>query len=78
MAMSDETGSRPYDPGDVHYQSVAGGGRGRMTYAEKAGGAIAKKKKLNVLDIILERRNPEISFTMSKLTPLPLEKFMWR
>ena len=67
MAMSDEmTGSRPYDQGDVHYQSVAGGGRGRMTYAKKAGGGIVKKKKLNVLDIILERRNPEISFTMSK------------
>ena len=38
-----------------------------MTYAAKAGGGVVKKKKkLNVLDIILERRNQEISFTLSK------------
>ena len=37
------------------------------SYAEKAGGGGGKKrKKLHVLDIILERRNPEISYTLSK------------
>ena len=66
MTSGDEmTGSRPHDPGEVHSQSVRGGGR--MTYAEKAGGGLIKRrKKLNVLDIILERRNQEISFTLSK------------
>ena len=37
------------------------------SYAEKAGGGGGKKrKKLNVLDIVLERRNPEISYNLSK------------
>ena len=37
------------------------------TYAQKAGGGGGKKrKKLNVLDIVLERRNPEISYNLSK------------
>ena len=68
MITGDEmTSLRPHDPGDAHSHSACGDGRGRMTYAAKAGGGVVKKKKkLNVLDIILERRNQEISFTLSK------------
>ena len=49
------------------------------SYAEKAGGGgVKKKKKLNVLDIILERRNHEISYTLSKeeLLKLLFKKMM--
>ena len=68
MTTGDEmTSLRPHDPGDAYSLSAGGDGGGRMTYAAKVGGGVVKKKKkLNVLDIILERRNQEISFTLSK------------
>ena len=66
MITGDEM-TRPHDPGDAYFHSAGGDGGGRMTYAAKVGGGVVKKKKkLNVLDIILERRNQEISFTLSK------------
>ena len=48
------------------------------SYAQKAGGGVKKKKKLNVLDIILERRSQEISYNLSKeeLPKLLFKKMM--
>ena len=57
---------RPHDPGDASYQSSGRGGGGKVSYAARVSGGGSKKKKLNVLDIFLERRNQEISFTLTK------------
>ena len=57
---------RPHDPGDASYQSSDRGGGGKVSYAARVSGGGSKKKKLNVLDIFLERRNQEISFTLTK------------
>ena len=49
------------------------------SYAQKAGGGKAKKrKKLNVLDIMLERRNKEVNYTLNKeeLAKLLFKKMM--
>ena len=58
---------RPHDPGDASDQSADRGGGGRVSYAARvSGGGGLRKKKLNVLDIFLDRRNQEISFTLTK------------
>ena len=58
---------RPHDPGDHRHQSAGEHVGGRMSYAARvSSGGGPKKKKLNVLDIFLERRDQEISFTLTK------------
>ena len=58
---------RPHDPGDGGSHQSAGGGVGKkVSYAARVSGGGLKKKKLNMLDIFLDRRNQEISFTLSK------------
>ena len=42
------------------------GGGGGMSYAGKVGKGIKKRKKLNILDIILERKDNSVSYNLSK------------
>ena len=69
---------RPHDPGDGRHQSAGGGGGGKVSYAASVGAKSQKKKKLNVLDIILERLSQEISFSLTKeeLAKLLFKKMM--
>ena len=43
-----------------------GQGRGTGTYANIAGNQVLGRKKLNVLDIMLERKDNSISYNLSK------------
>ena len=45
---------------------MATGGGGIETYARRAGKGIKKKKKLNILDITLERKDVNINYNLSK------------
>ena len=55
-----------HGPGDGPISSDQSGGRVALTYAQRAGGGVGKRKKLNVLDVILERKDINVNFNLTK------------
>ena len=63
-------GGHIHEGGGAHVQEGGGGVKdnkgGGMSYARKVGKGTMKRKKLNILDILLERKDNTISYNLSK------------
>ena len=63
-------GGHIHEGGGAHVQEGGGGAKdnkgGGMSYARKVGKGTMKRKKLNILDILLERKDNTISYNLSK------------
>ena len=56
----------PLDTGGGGDRSNGHAGHVALTYAQRAGGGAGKRNKLNVLDIMLERKDNSINFNLNK------------
>ena len=60
------SGGLPPDRGGPGQARMESGGGGGMTYAGTVGKRIMKREKLNILDIILERKDNSVSYNLNK------------